>query len=191
MNYTPLCIAAEKNYLEMAQLLLRYHANVHALNSLGNSPLSIALKNNAHDNLIETLIEHDSNINNNNGAPLLYALAKNNITATKLLLQQPDIRLNFKGSAGETPREWAIRTKNSDLIYLLSDENMAQLQKTRTIKNITKSITQQVCDSSSIQKRDTIAQVYQKMIIGKKNLRLEPYISARAPQLKEFINHIN
>lgn len=112
-GYTALHKACYNNNYEMAQLLLRYHANIEARTEMQWTPLHSAAKwNNAK--LVALLLQHGANINafsEGNQTPLHVATTVSSCRDTLLeLFMNDDLKPGLLNSAEETAGQIAKRT---------------------------------------------------------------------------------
>jgi len=84
---TSLHIACENNCYKTAEVLLRYHANINAVNASYSTPLHIACE---YDNLniVKLLVENgaDINANSDEGTPIYCSVYRSNTNIVKYLL---------------------------------------------------------------------------------------------------------
>ncbi len=97
VDITPLIIACQHGYLDIARLLLDSGANIDLKCNEGCTPLFNACANN-HTNIVRLLVERGADINLGNITmeenPLSISIDNKNIPIIKILINQPTINLN-------------------------------------------------------------------------------------------------
>lgn len=124
MGMTPLMLACVIGEYEVAQLLLKYEANVHFLNVCRLRAFDFALEIN-NEKLCLLLIEHGANINN---GYLHRFCATNNHAKIRLILRLGADINKYDEQRGETPLHVAVQTNSIETIELLL-KNKADINK--------------------------------------------------------------
>lgn len=118
---TALVLAADRNDLDMADLLIRAKANVNAANEYGATALSVACAS-GNVAMIELLLDAKADPNAallSGETPLMTAVDKGNIDAARALLQH-GADVNVKESrGGQTALMWAVANKHPEIVKLL------------------------------------------------------------------------
>jgi ankyrin repeat protein len=103
-SYDQAYSAADKDYLEIAKLLIKYGGDIQAKNFFGNTPLHEAVKYGQLE-ITKLLLEHgvDINVINELGQnPLHIAIQEGHLAVFKILLKH-GADINTKDNKGETP----------------------------------------------------------------------------------------
>jgi len=118
---------ASEGSLFAAKLLIERGADVNAIGNFGSNALFVAIGNKQNE-IVELLIQNGANtcseststLNNGrfNSSPIVYAVAVNNLTAVKLLLDN-GVEVNTIDEDGRTPLGVATQLKSSDMCNLL------------------------------------------------------------------------
>lgn len=122
-NRTPLYLAAEKEDIELLNILIDANVKINAV--CEKPPLKIAIAN-ENIEIIEILLKHITNINHN--TPLVTAVAKGNFEIVKILLEY-NADANMADNFGKTPLMTAAARDNYDILNLLI-ENGASVHQT-------------------------------------------------------------
>ena len=120
LGMTPLHLALEFDYFEMAELLIKNGADVNAKGNINMTPLHLALEFDYFE-MAELLIKNGADVNakgNINMTPLHLASFKGNLELAELLIKK-GADMNAKTQWGDTPLHWAVRNKHLDLAQLL------------------------------------------------------------------------
>ncbi|XP_064632634.1 ankyrin-1-like [Lineus longissimus] len=99
-NVTALHLAVVHNSEFLCNILLKYNAKINIQTSEKSSPLLLSISEN-NLKVGKLLLEHEADVNVNNGAPLFTAVRKKYLDFCNLLLQQPDILLECRNTFWE------------------------------------------------------------------------------------------
>ncbi|MHB9146964.1 MAG: ankyrin repeat domain-containing protein [Candidatus Amoebophilus sp.] len=131
---TPLYLAAQNSWIEIAKLLIENGAKVNEVSKNGEIPLhSVAEKGQLE--LVNLLVEQKSNFNAKNitgNTPLHLAVINNHVEVVRLLLQL-GVKWNVENKSGRTPLQFAIRkgyTAIADLIISKEKGYMSEEEDT-------------------------------------------------------------
>ena len=118
---TALVLAADRNDLEVADLLIRAGASVNAANEYGATALYVACAS-GNIAMIQLLLEAKANPNASlvsGETPLMTAVDKGNLDAARALLEH-EAEVNLKESkGGQTALMWAVANKYPEMVKLL------------------------------------------------------------------------
>jgi ankyrin repeat protein len=139
-GWTPLLLAAESKHLEIVQMLLEHHADIHARNPRGEVALHLAVCGRdgffgphyqVNLNILQSLLDHgaDVNIKDNEGStPLHHSsfrnedgpsfLAKGTVEGTRLLLEH-GANVDAENNKGDTPFLVALEAGNHEMAEFL------------------------------------------------------------------------
>ena len=121
IGYTPLHIACEKGYFEIAKLLLEMGADLNALDNYGSTPLFNACES-CNPDLVRLLLEKGVDLNHrNNKGNTLYHLAclNGNLEIVQILLEYIPSDLNYMNQFGNTPLHFACFKGHLDIVKYL------------------------------------------------------------------------
>lgn len=126
---SPLGIASYKGYFNIANILIKYGANVNGLAPDGMTPLMNAVYTNK-TKIVQLLLENGASSNyilpDTSEAPIILAARNGNIEIVKLLLEYK-CNPNNKDSGGLTALDWAIINGNTDAAEELINSPKIQL----------------------------------------------------------------
>lgn len=124
--------------LEMAKVLLRAGANLHATNDQQDTPLHLAIKENDLE-LVKLLITYIPDVNKQNsaGKTPLHIAAEKGYTSIAILLAENKADYNKQDNQGNTPPHLAAQRGNMDTIYelLVCSEQHAAIQINTDLQN--------------------------------------------------------
>ncbi len=126
---TPLIVACERNLPKVADILLRYGADIRDKDSNGRHPLSVAAFCGCND-VVEFLLQHINkssvissllNETDDNGCtPVWLAARTGNVSMTKLLVEA-GADLTIEDKDGLTPHEVAVKFKKKSLVSYFAE----------------------------------------------------------------------
>ena len=121
---TPLHLAAEKEYPEIATLLLAHKANANRRDRSGKTPIYYTAYNgNIHT--MDVLIAHNVNINQKiPEGTLLHLASERGHTAIVGTLLNNEVNLNKRNSKGKTPLEVALNNGNQKVADMITRETV-------------------------------------------------------------------
>ncbi|XP_064642459.1 ankyrin repeat domain-containing protein 49-like isoform X2 [Lineus longissimus] len=129
--YTPLHRAAYGNHREVAEILIRFGADLEARTVDGWQPLHSACFWNCSA-VAELLIQNGACINaqtNGHQTPLhLAASQPDNKEVLKLLLMNPDLDANLKNDINETPKDICLRSSNLHYLFEIAEDSINLLR---------------------------------------------------------------
>ncbi|KAK3712863.1 hypothetical protein RRG08_055223 [Elysia crispata] len=126
---TPLHIAAEQGFVDIAAFLLDKDADVHAIDRHGNSVLIIAVNRAGSSDMLNLLLAYKAKVNHKNSqrvTALMKAVEVMDIDAVKILILAGS-NLKQKNRVGETARDISVRLGVADVFDFLQSEKEDQL----------------------------------------------------------------
>ena len=118
-GYTPVAIAIEKNYDQLALALLESGSNPFIqIDSTGNNAALIALKNNSTP-VLAGIVKYSGQLTDIQGNTILHYAAKVSSAETIKNLISYGLDKNVKNIYGETPYTVAVRWKKSEAANIL------------------------------------------------------------------------
>ena len=121
-GYTPLHIASELNNLEIAKILIGYHADVNAVMNDLNIPLQLTVFHNQKE-MAQLLVDSGSDINSQNigsYSTLHCAVMRNNLNVVKVLVEN-GADIEIKSRSQVTPLHFAAFRSDPEIVeYLIS-----------------------------------------------------------------------
>ena len=126
---TPLHIAAEQGFVDIAAFLLDKDADVHAIDRHGNSPLVVAVNRAGSSDMLNLLLAYKTKVNHKNSqrvTALMKAVEVMDIDAVKILILAGS-NLKQKNRVGETARDISARLGVADVFDFLQSEKEDQL----------------------------------------------------------------
>ena len=115
---TPLHIAAEQGFVDIAAFLLDKDADVHAIDRHGNSPLVVAVNRAGSSDMLNLLLAYKAKVNHKNSqrvTALMKAVEVMDIDAVKILIVAGS-NLKQKNRVGETARDISARLGAADVL---------------------------------------------------------------------------
>jgi len=115
---------AEKEYPEIAKLLLEHNANPNRRDRSGKTPIYYTTyKGNVHT--INVLIDHGVNVNQKiREGTLLHLASERGHTPVVVILLNNEANLNKRNSKGKTPLEVALNNGNQQIADLITRETV-------------------------------------------------------------------
>lgn len=140
---TPLQLAAKRGHCDILRLLIENNANVNYSYEDGATPLFMAVFCNHVDAvklLIAAGADVNLCTQSDEATPLMIAIENNNLEIVKLLLNSDNIDVTATTTDGESPLMFAIKNGNNDIIHLLLEahvkRNINALDWAMTTKNL-------------------------------------------------------
>ena len=102
---TPLIYACIYGFFQIANILIKYGANVNIQNNNGETALMYCVTDSEHYDILKLLIDNGANVNlvdNTNSNVLYYAVQSNHIASTRYILEKTNININHLNKDGET-----------------------------------------------------------------------------------------
>jgi ankyrin repeat protein len=133
-GWTPLHLGAWNKHLEIVQMLLEHHVDIHARNRSGEVALHLAAchyNSPFQINVLQLLLDHGADVNarNNEGSTALHhssfgipgmgVSSKGSVEGTRLLLEHGAI-IDAENKKGETPLQVALKAKHHEMVEFLS-----------------------------------------------------------------------
>lgn len=121
-GYTPVSIAIEKQYEDIAELLLKNGADPFiTIDKKGKNAVTIAL-NDDNTNIIEDIVKYAGTKSDIQGNTILHYASRLSNSNTVRRLVSYGLDLNVTNISGETPAQTAARWKRNDIARILSAE---------------------------------------------------------------------
>lgn len=120
---TPLHYAAKAGHYDLVSNLLKYKANINVENRYRNTPLHYAAQE-GYSSVVNLFVRCNADVNAQNhleDTPLHYAAQKGNSWVVKILLNNPNIKVNARGLDGKAPLHYAAQGGHGKVVKSLID----------------------------------------------------------------------
>ena len=126
-NTIPLCVAAANGYVQVAQSLIEYGADVNAYNNAWSSPLHLATYC-GYESMIQMLIKKNANLNiqDSRGNTALHEACRGSRVSCVTLLLKHNIDLNIRNNDLKTALDLAEKNKCTIIINLIKRKLIKQ-----------------------------------------------------------------
>jgi ankyrin repeat protein len=117
---SPLYIAAENGYLDIAHALIDADADVNKTLDGGYTPLYVAARK-GYPEIVKLLLERGADVNKNTHGitPLYIAVSKDRVDIVRILVEQGGADVNSTDSSGMSVLDIACRDGNADMVDFL------------------------------------------------------------------------
>ena len=121
MGFSPLILACYRGNVEVAEFLIVHVKNLEYNSPMGTALMSVVYKGDL--NIAQKLLKQEADVNNADSqgtTPLIFASKLGNVDMVKLLLKN-DANKNIIDKEGKTAFEYAVFSKNQQLINQLKN----------------------------------------------------------------------
>jgi ankyrin repeat protein len=172
---TPLHLACQFGYYEVARIFLKKIENPTKLNSFGETPLHLATKS-GNLKLVQYIVENtNTNINSQDfqgNTPLHFALKEGHTSVVQYFLSQGKyLNLKLKNFLGETPLHLAIHSNNLNLISQLTAIDI--IYEENNLHQNPLDLAQRVCDPCIVEFLKDVAKYKTVLHYAAKNGKLD------------------
>ena len=136
-GYTALHYSCRYDYVDIVRTLVKHKANVNARTDSGDTPLTLAARND-HDNVVHALLSDSQcpvDAKGQDGySALHYSCKYGHVDIVKTLVKHK-ANVNTKTDSGDTPLTLAAINKHDNVVHALSDYNCEVLAKDKDSYN--------------------------------------------------------